>query len=89
MRKIRGEEYLSTGEAARKLGMSKTTFLRWIRDGKLPIPVKVIINKVNRYKFFRKQDICAAEKKILDSSSAVKSNESDKKEIVIPSISKI
>lgn len=58
---------MSTAETARKLNVSKSTVRRWAKDwikgnGRFRIQVKVLINPINHYRNFRKEDVCNLKK---------------------------
>jgi len=72
MKNIQGEIYLSTGDVAEKLAVSRSTVLRWSDDwiannGRFPVEVKVFINPVNRYRYFRDKDIRKLKKHLFSS----------------------
>jgi len=47
---------LTTGQAAKALGVHRLTLLRWIHDGHLPEPELVYLGNV-KYRFFSQADL--------------------------------
>lgn len=39
--KLHGEFYLSDRDLSRKYGVSRSTIWRWVKEGRLPEPVKI------------------------------------------------
>lgn len=58
------QSYMLINEAAEFIGVSVGTMRNWVRDGKL----KAHRNPVNGYRLFKKKDLEALLKKIMNSS---------------------
>ena len=58
------QSYMLINEAAQFIGVSVGTLRNWVRDGKL----KAHRNPVNGYRLFKKKDLEALLKKIMNSS---------------------
>ncbi len=52
-RKMGIDEYLTVGEAADILGVSRSTLRNWDRSGKL----KAYRHPINRYRLYRREDL--------------------------------
>jgi excisionase family DNA binding protein len=48
------EDTLTSSEVAEVLGVSKDTIYRWLRQGKIPEPMR---NPINTYRVFTQRDV--------------------------------